>query len=47
MKQRMHIWPFKGTPHPVDEKHTKAPNGSSHWNKSEFMVAKNEYKEGK
>jgi len=47
MKPRMHIWPFKGTPHPVGEKHKSAPKGSTHWNKKEIAIANNKYKEGK
>jgi hypothetical protein len=46
MYKKMHIWPFKGTPHSVNEKHTKAPKGATHWNKSEFILANNKYKEG-
>jgi len=31
----------------VGEKHKKAPKGSKHWRKSEWVVASNKYKEGK
>ena len=43
---RMHIWPFKGTPHPVGEKHKDAPKGSTHWKDSEISISDNKYKEG-
>lgn len=44
--KRMHIWPVKGTPHPVGEKHKEAPKGSTHWEDSDFIIANNKYKEG-
>jgi len=31
----------------VNEKHKKAPKGQKHWSGSNFILAKNTYKEGK
>ena len=47
MKPRMHIWPYKGTPHPVGEKHGKAPKGNTHWRNTEIMIGNTNYREGK
>jgi len=47
MKKGFHIWPFSGKPHPVGQRHRKAPKGSSHWNKSEWSIGNTKYKEGK
>ena len=44
--KKQHMWPFEGKAHPVGKRHKEAPKGSSHWNKSEFMLSNNKYKEG-
>jgi len=48
-KPKIHIWPFEGTAHPVEEKHEEAPKGSSHWNEGpvQFNIPDEKYDEGK
>jgi hypothetical protein len=41
MKPKMHIWPKKGTLHPVGEKHGKSKKSKG------YKIANNKYKEGK
>ena len=40
--------PYSGKPHPVGERHAKAPKGTSHWNKSavQFRIGANKYQAG-
>jgi len=45
--KKMHIWPYEGTPHPVGKKHKKAPEGSKHWEGTEFVVGNEKLKQGK
>ena len=46
-KPKQHIWPFEGTAHPVGKAHKNAPEGSKHWQDSEFVIADNKYEQGK
>ena len=47
MEKGYHTWPDNPNPHPVGQKHEKAPKGSKHWQKSEWQIANTKYKEGK